>query len=35
MIWRCEGDFVKVSMQLEMAAMDELHKFLWAQKFKK
>ena len=26
-IWRCAGDFVKVSMQFEMAAMDELHNF--------
>ena len=33
-IWRCAGDCLKVLPKFKMAAMDKLHIFLWAQKFK-
>ena len=33
-ICRCAGDFLKVLLKFEMAAMDELHNFLWSQKLK-
>ena len=33
-IWRCASDFLKVLVQFKMAAMDELHICLWAQKLK-
>ena len=34
MIWRCAGDFFQVLLKFKMAAMDELHNFLWAHKLK-
>ena len=33
-IWRCACDFFKVLPKFKMAAMHELHNFLWAQKLK-
>ena len=33
-IWICAGDFCKVLLEFKMAAMDELHNFLWSQKLK-
>ena len=33
-IWRCACDFFKVLPKFEMAAMHELHIFLWAQELK-
>ena len=33
-IWRYAGDCFKVLLKFKMAAMGELHIFLWAQKFK-
>ena len=32
--WRCACDFLKVLLKFKMAAMHELHNFLWAQKLK-
>ena len=34
MILRWAGDFFKVLLKFKMAAMDELHNFLWLQKLK-
>ena len=31
-IWGCAGDFSKFLLNFKMAAFDELHIFLWAQK---
>ena len=33
-IWRCAGDFFTVLQKFKMAATDQLHFFLWAQKLK-
>ena len=32
-IWRCTGDYFKVFLKFKMAAMDELHNFLWVHFF--
>ena len=36
MLWRCAGDFLKVLglLKFKMAAMDEIHNFLWSQNLK-
>ena len=31
---RCAGDFFMVLLKFKMAAIDDLHNFLWSQKFK-
>ena len=31
-IWKCAGDLFKVLLKFKIAAMDELHIFLWSQK---